>query len=174
MVPRKSRVGAILQANGAGDHCAGAVAAATLDAGYCFSRERSMRRSGNVRSAMHARTRRASRARVPLFAVVDIDRIPARCFGDPLCVAAADRRCEKAYEALCESLWRNRQVGITTVELDGVPRVAALVPIGGVLAVSPLLREYTDALADGLRGARRAKRRAQRYDGDAQERRAAA
>jgi len=111
-----------------------------------------------------------------LFAIVDGDKIPPRCFGELLCVAATDRRCAKAYEALCDVLCRNRQVGITTVALDGAPTVAALVPIGHTLAVSPLRPEYTRALADGLRALLRRgrSRRVRRIQRMTLERRAAA
>jgi non-homologous end joining protein Ku len=85
-----------------------------------------------------------------LFAIVDCERIPPRCLDESLSVAATGRRCEKAYGALCDALCRNHQVGLTTVSLDGEPRVAALLPIGGILAVTPLRREYASALAEGL------------------------
>jgi hypothetical protein len=127
------------------------------------------------RVAAHGTRRQRERAPLPLFAVVDGDKIPPRCFGDPVCAVAVDRRRLRAYEALCESLCRNGQVGITTVEVGGAPRVAALLPIGGVLAVSLLRPEYTEALADGLRArsVRRASARSARTERPAQERRAA-
>jgi non-homologous end joining protein Ku len=110
-------------------------------------------------SSTSRRDRRADvtcRARpqpLDLLAIVDGDRLPPRCLDDTLTVAADDGGCEKAYEALCDALSRNHQVGLTTVSLDGEPRVAALLPIGGVLAITPLRREYAAALADGLREA---------------------
>lgn len=99
-------------------------------------------------SAWHVREREQPLA---LFAIVDGDKIPPRCLEESLSVAAAGRRCEKAYDELCDALCRNHQVGLTTVSLDGEARVAALFPIGGILAVTPLRREYTAALAEGLR-----------------------
>jgi len=90
---------------------------------------------------------------VSLYAIVDGDKIPARCFGEPLCLAASDRRGARAFDALRRMLYRNRQVGITAVALDGATRLAALVPIGRSLAVSLLQPEYTRELTDGLRTA---------------------
>jgi hypothetical protein len=126
-----------------------------------------------LRASPRARRSRQRAQPVPLFAVVDGDKIPPRCYDEPLSVAAADPRCAKAYDALCESLSRGRKVGITTVEVDGSPRLAALVPIGRVLAVSPLRRDYTAAFADGLRSGARP-RRSRARDRECDERRAAA
>jgi non-homologous end joining protein Ku len=99
--------------------------------------------------------RRSRRRKHPLsvFAVVDGDKIPPRCFGEPVRIAASDGRGAKAFDALCRMLRRNRQVGITAVALDGATRLAALVPIGNALAVSLLQPDYQRALTDGLRPA---------------------
>jgi hypothetical protein len=118
-----------------------------------------MRNSGSTRGAVRRASRRSGAQPLSLFSVVDGDRIPARCFGEPLrIVAAARRRWTKACDALCRRLSRNRQVGLTTVDVDGAPRVAAVLPIGRVLAVAPLRAEYTRALASGLRRRSRARR----------------
>jgi hypothetical protein len=111
-----------------------------------------------TRSTGAARRSREHAQAVALYAIVDGDKIPPRCFGEPLCLAASDRRGAKAYEALCEKLCRNRQVGITAVAYDGAARLAALLPIGGVLAVSLLRPEFTWALAEGLRTGARVRR----------------
>ena len=120
------------------------------------------------RGARSARSRERGQS-LAMFAIVDGDRIPARCFGDALCVASTSARFAKAYAALARTLCRNRQIGLTALALDGEPCVAALVPVGGVLAVTPFRREYAHALADGLRGGGQAPLRR-----DGRERRAAA
>lgn len=112
-----------------------------------------MRVSRSSRDGPVARRLRRRPQRVSLYAIVDGDKIPARCFGEPLCLAASDRRNLKAFDALRRSLCLNRQVGITAVALDGATRLAALVPIGQALAVSLLQPEYTRALTDRLRAA---------------------
>jgi hypothetical protein len=112
-----------------------------------------MRGSSSGRRGRRSDSGRRLRLReqpVALFAIVDGDKIPPRCLDESLSVAAAGRRCEKAYDELCDALCRNHQVGLTTVSLDGEPRVAALLPIGGILAITPLRREYAAALAEGL------------------------
>jgi hypothetical protein len=88
--------------------------------------------------ALRRAIRNAGARPVSVFAVVDGERIPPSCYGEPMCIASAERRWARAYDALCRSLCDNGQVGITAVEVDGEPCVAALLSIGGVLAVSPL------------------------------------
>lgn len=103
------------------------------------------------RRVQPARARRPAQP-LALLAIVDGDRIPPRSLGDALCIASVSRRFAKAYAALAETLGRNRQIGLTAVAVDGEPCVAALVPVGGVLAVTPFRREYASAWADGLSG----------------------
>jgi hypothetical protein len=134
-----------------------------------------MRATRSIRRASRGATSRGPRRRaqpVALFAIVDSGKIPAGCFGEPLLsVAATDRRSKRAYRTLCETLARNKQVGITAVDVGGRTQLAALLPIGRLLAVSPLQREYTLALAASLRAGARA--HAQRPRRPSQERRAA-
>jgi DNA end-binding protein Ku len=74
---------------------------------------------------------------VDIFAFVNAQEIPFRCFETPYLLAPVPGG-EKVYALLCETLRRSRKIGIAHVVIQMRRQLAALVPRGQSLMLNPL------------------------------------